>query len=110
MSDNVHNDINIPALDTQHECEQCGKIIEKGHPAVHSHGVYYGDNYDHYTHLKCHAAARIFAGKTSHAGVRSTESRATRTFCYGSRTAKSGPWISVISFVRRSQHDHPLQG
>ena len=60
MSD-FHSERKISQTRKPHECQQCGKIIDAGMPAIKGSGSYFGDLYSQYEHIECYAAGRAYA-------------------------------------------------
>lgn len=56
-----HSNRTVKATRRPHVCEQCGKAIDAGSPAMYASGKYEGYIYSTYTHVECHAAASAFA-------------------------------------------------
>lgn len=59
--DDFHSNRTIKATRKAYECEQCGRKVDIGSPAIYGAGRFEGYFYTQHTHVECHAAAIAYA-------------------------------------------------
>lgn len=62
--DDFHSNKTIKATRKVHECEQCGRKIDIGSPAIYGAGRFDGYFYTQHQHIECHAAGIAYAEET----------------------------------------------